>query len=213
MRFPYGIADFCKIREGGYFYVDRTDRIPLIEEIGSQLLFLRPRRFGKSLLQSVMECYYDRRWESDFDELFHDTWIHAHPTSEKHGYLVLRFDFSGVDSESSRMAASFETYIRIELESFVQRYSMYIPAAQGQKILDEQTAPARIEQLIRTLDALGLPLYLFIDEYDNFANNLLVWEGRQKYQDLTHGGGFFRHFFSVLKEGVAAIPGLLKRLY
>ena len=38
MRFPYGLADFRKIREEGYFYVDRTDRIPLIEEAGSQLL-------------------------------------------------------------------------------------------------------------------------------------------------------------------------------
>ncbi len=36
MRFPYGIADFRKIRDGGYFYVDRTDQIPLIEDAGSQ---------------------------------------------------------------------------------------------------------------------------------------------------------------------------------
>jgi len=55
MRFPYGIADFRKIREEGYFYVDRTDRIPLVEEAGSQLLFLRPRRFGKSLWLSTLE--------------------------------------------------------------------------------------------------------------------------------------------------------------
>ena len=213
LRIPYGVADFVKLRRGGEYYVDKTHYLPLLEQAGRFLFLIRPRRFGKSLLQSVMECYYDRRWESDFDELFYDTWIHAHPTPEKHGYLVLRFDFSGVDSESSRMAASFETYIRIELESFVQRYSIYIPAAQGQKILDEQTAPARIEQLIRTLDALGLPLYLFIDEYDNFANNLLVREGRQKYQDLTHGGGFFRHFFSVLKEGVGRTGGGLARLF
>ena len=49
MRFPYGLADFRAIRQEGYFYVDRTDQIPLIEEMGSQLLFLRPRWFGKSL--------------------------------------------------------------------------------------------------------------------------------------------------------------------
>jgi len=55
MRFPYGIADFHKILEGGYFYVDRTDRIPLIEQVGKQLLFLRPRRFGKSLWLSTLE--------------------------------------------------------------------------------------------------------------------------------------------------------------
>jgi hypothetical protein len=57
MRFPYGIADFRKIREEGYFYVDRSDRIALLEEAGSQLLFLRPRRFGKSLWLSTLENY------------------------------------------------------------------------------------------------------------------------------------------------------------
>jgi hypothetical protein len=43
MRFPYGIADFQALINEGYFYVDRTDRIPLIENAGKQLLFLRPR--------------------------------------------------------------------------------------------------------------------------------------------------------------------------
>lgn len=213
LRIPYGVADFVKLRRGGEYYVDKTAYLPLLEQAGRFLFLIRPRRFGKSLLQSVMECYYDRRWEPHFDELFHDTWIHAHPTPEKHRYLALRFDFSAVDSDSRRLETSFETYIRIELESFVQRYAAHIPAVQGQKILAEQTAPARIEQLIRTMDTLELPLYLFIDEYDNFANNLLVREGRQKYQDLTHGGGFFRHFFSVLKEGVGRTGGGLARLF
>jgi hypothetical protein len=213
LRIPYGVADFVKLRRGGEYYVDKTHYLPLLEQAGRFLFLIRPRRFGKSLLQSVMECYYDRRWQPHFDELFHDTWIHAHPTPEKHQYLALRFDFSAVDPDSRKLAASFETYIRIELESFVQRYSAFIPAAQGQKILDEQTASARIEQLIRTTDALELPLYLFIDEYDNFANNLLVREGRQKYQELTHGGGFFRHFFSVLKEGIGRTGGGLSRLF
>ena len=53
MRFPYGIADFRKMREEGYFYVDRTDRIPLIEEAGSQLLFLRPRRAVAEALRAA----------------------------------------------------------------------------------------------------------------------------------------------------------------
>jgi len=39
-KFPYGIADFQAIREEGYLYIDRTDRIPRMEEIGKQLLFL-----------------------------------------------------------------------------------------------------------------------------------------------------------------------------
>ncbi|CAK0780927.1 AAA-ATPase_like domain-containing protein [Gammaproteobacteria bacterium] len=213
LRIPYGVADFVKLRQRGHYFVDKTHYLPLLEQAGEFLFLIRPRRFGKSLLQSVMECYYDRRWEPQFDELFHDTWIHDHPTPEKHGYLVLRFDFSAVDSASRKMEESFETYTRIELESFVQRYQRWIPEELGQKILREKVTIARIEQLLRTMDQLGLPLYLFIDEYDNFANNLLVREGRQKYQELTHGGGFFRHFFSVLKEGIGRSGSGLSRLF
>ena len=48
MKFPYGISDFYKIITEGYLYIDRTDRISLLEEAGSTLLFLRPRRKGRS---------------------------------------------------------------------------------------------------------------------------------------------------------------------
>lgn len=49
MKFPYGLADFYKIRQEGYFYQDRTPFIRVVEEWGTQLVFLRLRRFGKSL--------------------------------------------------------------------------------------------------------------------------------------------------------------------
>jgi len=72
MRFPYGIADFPTIILEGYFYVDRTDRIRWMEEAGRQLLFLRPRRFGKSLWLSTLENYYDLARADDFERLFGD---------------------------------------------------------------------------------------------------------------------------------------------
>jgi hypothetical protein len=58
MKYPYRISDFNEIIENNYFYCDRTDKIPLIENSKSQL-FIRPRRFGKSLLLSMLENYYD----------------------------------------------------------------------------------------------------------------------------------------------------------
>jgi len=70
MKFPYGIADFQAIREEGYLYIDRTDRISLMEETGKQILFLRPRRFGKSLWLSTLENYYDLARSDRFDEIF-----------------------------------------------------------------------------------------------------------------------------------------------
>ena len=68
MKFPYGISDFRKIITEGYYYCDRTDRIPLLERAASQL-FIRPRRFGKSLLLSMLENYYDIARKEAFEDL------------------------------------------------------------------------------------------------------------------------------------------------
>ncbi|RMH50583.1 MAG: hypothetical protein D6682_06605, partial [Zetaproteobacteria bacterium] len=69
MKFPYGVYDFQTIIEQRLFYVDRTAAIRDIEEAGYQLLFLRPRRFGKSLLLSMLENYYDLAKAERFDAL------------------------------------------------------------------------------------------------------------------------------------------------
>ena len=105
MRFPYGIADFRKIREGSYFYIDRTDRIPLIENIGDQLLFLRPRRFGKSLWLSTLENYYDLARADDFERLFGGLKIGQNPTPLHNRYFTMRWDFSVVDPKGDADAA------------------------------------------------------------------------------------------------------------
>lgn len=213
LRIPYGVADFVKIRTGNEYYVDKTHYLPKLEAAGRFLFLIRPRRFGKSLLQSVMECYYDRNYTESFERLFDNTWIYDHPTPEKHRYLVLRFDFSAVNPDSRKLEESFETYMRIVLENFLRRYRQCIPEEQAARVLREQTTSARLEQLFYQMNELSLPLYLLIDEYDNFANSLLVTEGREKYQELTHSGGFFKHFFSVLKEGVGRTSGGLSRLF
>lgn len=64
MKIPYGNANFAEIREKGLFYVDKTPFLPELEshEFGySNLIFHRPRRFGKSLLISLLEHYYIKR--------------------------------------------------------------------------------------------------------------------------------------------------------
>ncbi len=214
LRIPYGVADFVKLRRGNEYYVDKTAYLPLLEQAGRFLFLIRPRRFGKSLLQSVMECYYDRRWEPDFDELFGGTWIHAHPTPERHRYLALRFDFSAVDPDPARLMASFESYCRIRLDGFLGHYAEIIPPDACERIRGQHSVADCLSRLQEELELLGgHRLYLFIDEYDNFANNLLVREGRDKYRELTHGGGVFRHFFSVLKEGVGRTGAGLARLF
>ena len=57
IELPYGIADFHRIRREGLVYVDRTRYFHDVERLGSVLVFLRPRRFGKSLWLQTLANY------------------------------------------------------------------------------------------------------------------------------------------------------------
>ena len=212
-RIPYGVADFIKLRQGHEYYVDKTHYLPLLEQAGRFLFLIRPRRFGKSLLQSVMECYYDVGWAERFDELFADTWIHQQPTAEKGQYLCLRFDFSAVSSTPAEVRESFEAHTRILLLDFLDRHAERIPESSARAVMSEPSLARRLERLISESRKHGLSLYLFIDEYDNFANNILVNAGRVAYRELTHSSGFFRDFFALLKEAVGRTGSGLARLF
>ena len=96
MKLPYGNADFYKVISQNYYYIDRTDRIPLLESEGDSLLFLRPRRFGKSLLLSMLENYYDIAKADEFEHLFGALAIGQNPTLLHNQYLIMRWDFSMV---------------------------------------------------------------------------------------------------------------------
>ena len=86
IKFPYGNSDFYKIITENYRYLDRTDRIPLLEGIGDSLLFLRPRRFGKSLLLTMLENYYDVAKAAEFERLFGHLAVGRNPTSLHNQY-------------------------------------------------------------------------------------------------------------------------------
>ena len=86
---PYAVADFADLRERGFYYVDKTNYIPGLEDYNAPV-FLRPRRFGKSLLISMLASYYDRTKAPRFEELFGGTWVGTHPTQEHNQYLVIR---------------------------------------------------------------------------------------------------------------------------
>ena len=104
---PYGISDFENMRRRNGYYVDNTWGIPLLEALPYQL-FLRPRRFGKSLLLSILHYYYDVNSADRFDELFAGTWIHEHPTPSRGQFLILHLDFSEIGGETlEEMQLSF----------------------------------------------------------------------------------------------------------
>ncbi|MEI2773729.1 MAG: AAA family ATPase [Candidatus Competibacter sp.] len=202
MRFPYGIADFRKIREGDYFYVDRTDRIPLIEEVGSQLLFLRPRRFGKSLWLSTLESYYDLARAEDFERLFGGLKIGQNPTPLRNRYFILNLNFSVVDpqGDSDAVRASLFHHLNIQIKATVARYGDWL---EGRVDIEPDDGIASFQSLTSAISQTPYKLYLLVDEYDNFANEVMIspWRGTDRYQRLVENEGTIKTFFKAVKAG------------
>ena len=99
-RILYAEADYeSLVRENGYF-VDKTHYIEKLEQVKNPV-FLRPRRFGKSLLCRMLECYYNIRQKDEFAELFGHTWIGKNPTSLHNSFFVLHVDFSTINPSGS----------------------------------------------------------------------------------------------------------------
>ena len=98
IRFPCGIADFRAIRQQGMVYVDRTAYIREIERYGSFLIFLRPRRFGKTLFLRTLAEYYDLCGAAEPDQLFGDLAIGREPTPRRNRYFILDWDLSKVEN-------------------------------------------------------------------------------------------------------------------
>ena len=202
MNFPYGIADFRKIREGGYFYVDRTDRIPLIENSGSQLVFLRPRRFGKSLWLSTLENYYDLARADDFEPLFGGLKIGRNPTPLHNRYFILKLNFSVVSASGDHMGirqALFE-HINTQIEIIVARYAPWIKQPVR---IQPDNAVTSLQSLVGAISQTPYKLYILIDEYDNFANEVMIspLHGTNRYEELVQGEGIIKTFFKAIKDG------------
>ena len=205
IKFPYGVCDFHKIVSDGYFYVDRTDRIRLIEEAGSQLLFLRPRRFGKSLLLSTLENYYDVASADEFETLFGHLSIGQNPTPRHNQYFVLKWDFSAVSplGEVREIQRAMYNHINGCIEQFVVRYRDLLDY---EIVLDETDALRSFQSLLAAIRRTPYRLYLLIDEYDNFANEVMMGSrevSASRYKSLLYGEGALKTVFKAVKAASA----------
>jgi hypothetical protein len=218
MRLPYGIANFADLRRGEYVYADKTGFIPALEsaEKGRRyLVFLRPRRMGKTLLISMLEHYYDVLAAPHFGELFGGLAIEAAPTEERGRYAVLRLEMTGMPTAGGldQLRAAFHDRLHNNLQRFLDRYRTLLPEVAAAFDAGRSTGdPASL--MDRFLKAMGRspnPLYLFIDEYDNFTNDLIARGDHQTYRDLVHASGFVREFYKTVKEGAAL--GTIPRIF
>ena len=211
-RIPYGESDFQRIRLNRWLYVDKTRFLRRLEQ-ERYVFLIRPRRFGKSLWVSLLENYYDRFWSGRFEAIFAGTDVGQHPTEEQSRYVVLRFDFSAVDDRLETLEREFETYCFIELRAALRRHPDLFPEAALGDILAPPSIANKLAELFRYAGDHDIPLYVLIDEYDNFANTVLAQHGAEAYHDFTHGGGFYRNFFATLKAATARSGGGVERLF
>ena len=168
MNFPYGLSDFNKISTKGYFYCDRTDRIPTLEDTGDSLLFLRPRRFGKSLLLSMLVNYYDVARADTFEKVFGNLLIGKNPTALHNKYFILKWDFSRIDplGDVENIKRSLYDYINRTIKIFTNYYKDYsLPEIE----INKDNALDSLLSLIGAVSMTPYPVYLLIDEYDNFG--------------------------------------------
>ena len=207
----YGVTDFALIRaENGYF-VDRTALIRELERT-RYALFLRPRRFGKSLICSILQCYYDVDYADRFDELFGGLDIGRDPADERGKYLVLDFNFTGVEKQADRVQDSFNEYCSLRLDKFARDHAARLPSGASEAILAAGTCHAKLGALATMLKGADAKLYVIIDEYDNFTNTILA-ESRERYEALCHGDGFFKQFFNELKLATTGTDAPVTRLF
>jgi hypothetical protein len=206
LKIPYGEANFEKLRSNNFLYVDKTSHIELLEQVADYIFFIRPRRFGKSLFVKMLEYYYDIYTRDRFDKLFGDLYIGKNPTAEKNHYMILSLDFSGIvtNQGAARFYKSFDNYIVQTIEAFIYKYRDItgfdeLPARYRQ-------AEAAISFLISKFQNTKQKIYVLIDEYDNFANDLIKpiysnnTEEELDYIKVIKSDSYVRTFYKTLKK-------------
>ena len=192
-------------------YVDKTRFLHDLEQERYAFL-IRPRRFGKSCWVSLLESYYDRTRAERFEAIFGGTDIARHPTPNRHRYVILRFDFSAFDDTLETLPERFEYYCFQQLRYALECNPDLFSEAVVRRILAAPAIDTKLNELFLYAARHDIPLYVLIDEYDNFANTILAYRGAEAYESFTHGGGFYRSFFSTLKAG-AGHGGGIERLF
>ena len=201
-KLPYGISDYERLIENDYYYVDKTMYIEKLENLPEPyIMFLRPRKFGKTLFTSTLENYYDILKTDKFDKLFADTYIGKNPTKLKNSYYILKFNFSGIDtSNEDATMIGFKEKVTLSINRFTKDYNLDFYANPN---LTTEGLLSNILEAFRTQKP-GSKIYVIIDEYDHFANELLGFHTNQ-FKNLVSKNGKVRKWYEILKEGTESV--------
>ena len=202
LKMPYGISNYEELVTENYYYVDKTEYIEKLEELPEKrIMFLRPRKFGKTLFTSVLENYYDKNKIDSFEKLYGNTYIGKNPTKLKNSYCILRFNFSGINTENEETTMKgFKEKVTISIDGFTKKYGIEF------YINPDQTVEGITRSLIEAfkIQKPEEKIYIIIDEYDHFANELLGFNPEQ-FRNLVSKNGKVRKWYEILKEGTETV--------
>ena len=199
-RIPYGMQNFEDVIKEDCYYVDKTSFIEQIEESNMYFLFIRPRRFGKTLTLSMLENYYDINKKDKFDEIFGKLYIGQNPTPEHNTYLIIRLNFAEVAAGLDDYKNGLDNHCSLVFNFFCDIYAHILPAGTKEGLQQEPDAVSKLRFLCQKCQEVGKKIYLFIDEYDYFTNMILAHEEHlMRYRNQTHGEGYLRQFFNTIK--------------
>lgn len=199
-RIPYDMQNFEDVIKEDCYYVDKTPFIEEIEDSNMYFFFLRPRRFGKSLTISMLENYYDINKKDKFDEIFGKLYIGENPTPEHNSYLIIHLNFAIIVGDLNDYKHGMDNYCRTQFNYFVDVYSHLLPEGTKEGLNQQEDAVNQLNYLCTQSKKSGQKIYLFIDEYDHFTNQILAHkEHEQRYRIQTHGEGYLRKFFDTVK--------------
>ncbi len=211
-KLPYGIGHFPTVIYDKFAYIDKTRYIEEMENLSPRYFFLlRPRRFGKSLFISMLTYYYDVNQKDNFERLYGDLYIGKHPTPKANAYWVLNFDFSGVDTHSFESTyQGFLAKVRAGVQDFMYKYNF--PTQDREDTLANRVPNEMLGNLLGLCKnrADALPVYILIDEYDHFANEILAFRFSE-FSTMVSQNGFVRKFYETIKTG--AMEGIVGRFF
>ena len=201
-KLPYGISNYEELITENYYYVDKTKNIEKLEDLAEKrILFLRPRKFGKTLFTSMISYYYDINAKNKFEKLFKNTYIGKNPTPLKNSYCILKFNFSGIDTTTAQTTVEgFKETAKISIQGFIADYNIDF------YVNDNQTAEDMLNSLLESfrVQRRGQKIYVIIDEYDHFANELLGFH-TEDFKNLVSKNGKVRKWYEILKKGTETV--------
>lgn len=203
---PYGVSHYFELIDGNYLYIDKTKFIEVLDAYSSPYkFFLRPRRFGKSLFTTMLAAYYDMNEKDNFEKLFGNTYIGQNQTQERNSYYVLNFNFSGLRTDSKEsLEDSFYLAVKKGLDKFEDTYNIKLDYEKNTFVSSMfNSFLGKVESKINR------PIYVIIDEYDHFANELLSFQP-DLFPEIISKTGFVRKWYEVLKIGTESV---VKRIF